>query len=529
MRNPRIALMILLLAAFAVRAVGLDTSPPALNSDELLKAFDGASVYHTGKDHHGEPWPLFFRQSGEYSPPIYIYFAGMLSAPFGIAPYTVRLPSAIFGMLSVLLAYLLARRCQGEWFGLLAAFLVAVSPWNLHFSRIGWEAITLPTLQLAALWLFLRWRDSRQTGDLLLSAFLFGLTPYAYPTARLFTPLIGLGLLLCFFPLLKERWKQASAGVSVFLIAQLPLLYSLATHYEAMQARWNFVSIFNRPDWLSLFFSNYLSHLSPRFLFWNGDANPLHGLTGGIVLITLAPFVLYGLWILLKRRNSFDWFLLFWLLSFAIPASLTYDRFNPASMPNALRTVNGMPLFELIAACGLASILSYLPEKRKNIGLATLIAIIALNFFVILYDAAYQYPNRSSGAYQEGLAEAVEYTEAYKAQYDRIVFSDRVRLHPVSLAVFADKEPGPFSGQDFPKYVVPFYHYTPVYGDFRTNVYQSFGGVQLNSISRWYHLAPGRNLLIALPDEITGASPIYTIRNRQGAPAYLIYETFRQS
>ncbi|MBZ0256732.1 glycosyltransferase family 39 protein, partial [bacterium] len=205
MRNPRIAMAGLLLLAFLVRAMGLGYCPPAMNSDELLKAFDGASVYLTGMDHHGDRWPLFFEQSGEYSPPLYIYFSGLFSAPFGINPYTLRLPSAILGTLSVLMAYLLASRWRGDAAGWTAAILVALSPWNIHYSRIGWEAISLIPLQLCGLWLFLRWTQEDRKRDLYLAAAAFALTTYAYPTARLYTPLIGVGLLIFFFQKLKAH------------------------------------------------------------------------------------------------------------------------------------------------------------------------------------------------------------------------------------------------------------------------------------------------------------------------------------
>lgn len=526
MRNPRVLLALILFAGLIPRVAGLGVSPPALNSDELLKAFDGASVYLTGRDHHGAAWPMFFEQSGEWSPPLYIYFTGLFSAPFGVNPYTNRLPSAILGTLSIGLTFLLMRRALDERAGLIAALLVAISPWNLFYSRIGWEAISLIPLQLAGLWLFMRWAQEGRFRDVMLSAAAFALTTYAYPTARLSTPLMGVGLLICFWEVLGKKARQAALGAVFYLLIQAPFVYTLLEHREAMQARWAFLSVFQSPEWPTLIVTHYLQHLSPMFLFVTGDANPAHGLAGGVALMALAPLFALGVFSILRYRTAFGWLLLYWLLTFAIPSSLTFDRFDPRSMPNALRSVGGMPVIELISTLGIVWLWNRLGDTTVRKGVFACIAVaVIVNTGWIAYDAAVRFPVYAAPAFQYGLRDVVEYAEAHKGEYDRIVISDKVRLHPVALAIFSGRDPGPFSGKDFPKYIIPFYHYVPVYGDFRTNVYQRFAGLELNQIARWYNLAPGKNLLIALPNEIDGASPVLRVAYPDGSTAYEVFES----
>ena len=241
--------------------------------------------------------------------------------------------------------------------------------------------------------------------------------------------------------------------------------------------------------------------------------------------MVLTPFLVLGLIALYQRKDRSDWLMLIWFLAFAIPSSLTYDRFDPASMPNALRSVNGMPVLELISAAGVCWLMNRIPkEKKKSVGILIAAAITA-NAGYIGYLSATVYPIEAARQNQYGMDQAVQYAEANKEKYERIVFSHTVRLHPVSLAVFSGRKPSPFSAQDYPKYIIPFYHYTPIYSDFRTDVYQRFAGQNLNSIARWYNLAPGRNLLIALPHEIGGATPLHEIRSLDGSVAYSIYET----
>jgi 4-amino-4-deoxy-L-arabinose transferase-like glycosyltransferase len=515
-------LFLLLAAGFIIRTVGLASVPPALNSDELLKAFDGASVYRTGMDHHGQRWPLFFQQSGEYSPPLYIYFAGLFSAPFGVNAYTVRLPSAILGTLSILMTFLFVKAVADQKTALIAAALATISPWDVHYSRIGWEAILLVPLQLAALWTFVRWSKSERLRDLLLSASFFGLTIYAYPVARLSSALLIAGLSVIYWRILWKRRSHALLAAGLFVLWLAPYLFVLSQNYEAMQARWQFVSLFNRNDALPIFIKQYFMHLSPDFLFIKGNPNSLHSLLGGMALAALAPFFFMGIYRMSQQRNREDWLLLFWFFTFAIPSSLTFDRYDPYSMPSSLRAINGLPILEIISALGIAGMLAKAKNQTSHKFLSAGIAIIiGLNATIVAYDAACNYPVRSAKTWQYGLREAIQFVESKKADYDRIIVSHKVRLHPVELACFAGREPGPFSGRDFPQYIFPFYHYIPIYQDFGMKEYQQYG-----LISRWYTLGKGKNLLLAEAGEIE-AEPIKRIALPDGKTAYEIFETNR--
>jgi len=517
----------LLFVGLCLRVIGLDAVPPALNSDELLKAFDGASVYLTGRDHHNQPWPLFFEQSGEYSPPLYIYFSGLFSAPFGVNAYTVRLPSALLGTLSILLTYLFTAEFAGRRIGLLAAALVVFSPWNLHYSRIGWEAILQPPLQLAGLWLFLVWIRTKTFLPLAISALVFGSTFYAYPASRVFIPLLLLGLCAIYYKELRAELRHTLAAFLLFILVLLPYLFYLFRHYEAMQARWKFLSIFEQGNGWNLFFIDYLLHLSPNFLFFTGDPNPLHRMGSGLALSALFPFFLIGILRLGRDRLRAGYVLGWWFFLFAVPSALTNDRYDLYSMPNALRSVCGMNLIEIVSAYGLyyflsESLSSVTSEKQRRIAAVSVAVLIAVNMVWVGYNYAVRYPLRAAAAWQYGLRKVIQFTEANQDRFDRIVFSPKVRLHPVSLAYFSGRKPGPFQGADFPKYVIPFITYVPIYQDFGMSVFTRYSG-----ISQWYYQAPGRNWLVTLPNEITGETPLKEFKNPDGGIAYRIFSTNR--
>lgn len=515
--------LFLLVSGLLIRMIGLGFVPPSMISDEILLGYDGACVYRTGMDHHGEHWPLFFKQSGEYRPPVYVYFAGLFSAPFGVNPYTVRLPSAVFGGLTIVLAFYFGRAFRDENFGMLLAALVAVSPWNLHYSRVGWEVISLVAVQLAALGLFFQWVKTPRAVYLLLSAFFFGMTIYTYPTSKLYTPLLMLALGGLYAKELWQHKKQCMYCFLLLILMMIPYWMVFSSTQAALEARWKFLSVFQYPNGLGMFFQHYCWHLLPGFLFISGDASPLHAMPSGVALLVLCPFFLAGLWLILKERQKPYLFLLFWFLTFPIPSSMTYDRFDIYCMPNALRSVAGMPVLEIISALGILSVLSLLKtEKLQKIGWYSVVTAIVINILVVGYLYAGKDRIESAPKWQWGIEELVKYTETNKAKYDKIVISHKAGLHPIHLALYSGREIKPFRGSDFPKYILPFFHYVPVYGDFGHQEYLKYG-----SIAKWYNLAPGKNLYISKPGEITGAPPVKTILCPDGSPAFELYETTR--
>jgi 4-amino-4-deoxy-L-arabinose transferase-like glycosyltransferase len=517
-------LTILLLFGFFIRAAALGHTPPALNSDELLKVFDGASVYHTGRDHHGEPYPLFFKQSGEYSPPLYIYFAGLFSAPFGISPCTTRLPSAVLGTLSILFLFLYLRELVDEKFALIASALVTVSPWHLFYSRMGWEAISLVPFLLAGLWLFTLWTKREKLRHLLLSCFCFALTIYTYPAARLFVPLLLLGLFVFHFHFIKNHLMHSLAGFILMLLIALPYLWIMQQNYAEMQARWQFVSVFNADNGWLMFIQHYLQHLSPVFLFFTGDYNPRHMMMGGVALLVLLPFFGIGFIDLVNRRDRHTAVFLLWFFIFAIPSSLTYDRYDIHSMPNALRSTCGIPVIEIISTCGILRFLEWIRIQRKKVAAWGIAAAVFINAAIVLYDYFVFYPHYAAPDFQYGLREIVQFLQANQEQYDKIIVSPNVRLHPVALAAFSGIQPRPFTARDFPGYIIPFYNYVPVYHDFGMNEFQRYG-----NIARWYSLSEGRHLIVARDNEITVGEPLKQFFYPDGSISYEIYENLNKN
>ncbi len=140
---------VLLLGAL-LRLVALDRVPPGLSHDEAYNGVTALEVWLLGRR------DIFFDIYNGIEPLI-IYWEALYFQLFGITPLAMRLVNVTAGMLTIPLTYVLARRLvkdsQGEsWMPLIAALGMSLSFWAVFVSRLMLRAVTLPLLELPALY-----------------------------------------------------------------------------------------------------------------------------------------------------------------------------------------------------------------------------------------------------------------------------------------------------------------------------------------------------------------------------------------
>src|SRR3990167_10549491 len=141
----------ILVLAFILRFYKLGEIPLSLDWDENSNAYNAYSILKTGRDEYGNFLPITNRSFDDYKPPLYMYLDIPAVAFFGLTPFAARLPSAVFGFLTIPLIYLLAKwtfqantkqkmlivsgqlsNIKGETIALVAMFLLAISPWHIQ-------------------------------------------------------------------------------------------------------------------------------------------------------------------------------------------------------------------------------------------------------------------------------------------------------------------------------------------------------------------------------------------------------------
>ena len=93
MNRVTILLMSILLVAASLRLVALSTNPPSTYWDETSLGYDAYSLLKTGKDYHGNPFPILaFPSFGDYKPSLYFYAIVPFMAVLGTTTLAIRLP-----------------------------------------------------------------------------------------------------------------------------------------------------------------------------------------------------------------------------------------------------------------------------------------------------------------------------------------------------------------------------------------------------------------------------------------------------
>lgn len=218
-RHVALFALILCLGCFA-RIWEFGTVPPGLSADEASDGVEAMSLYRYGTDRNGESFPVRFIGWGSGQDALDSYVLIPLVAAAGLSPRVVRLPLLIAGILSLPLMYFVGRKLQGQTLGLLAMFLLAISPWHIVISRTGPEADLLPFLFLLGFACLLASKADNHW--FIAACVFFGLGLYSYITSYLAIPLF---LLLAVPPAYRAKRisrRDLVAGILLFLVLTAP-------------------------------------------------------------------------------------------------------------------------------------------------------------------------------------------------------------------------------------------------------------------------------------------------------------------
>lgn len=443
--NFLLFLLIIIALAFVLRFYRVSEDPPSLNWDEVSIGYNAYSILKTGRDEWGQFLPIHFKSYGEYKLPVQIYASIPGIAIFGLNELGVRITPVVYGTLTVLLLFFLARALfKNTAIGLMAAFLLAISPWHIHLTRASFESSFSVFWVVLGIWLLVKGFSNKNW--FIWSMIPFAISTFTYNSARIFTPLFLIAILIIYRKVLFKYKKVIALSFILFVVLLLPLTPFLLSGERS--ARYKLVSITDDPGliprinenrgksnlpqplpklihnkitYVSFYFGrNYLSHFTPDFLFISGAPHKQHHVQSiGELYLFQAPIVLLGLYILIKRRKEKQGIIFSWLLIAFIPVSVTND-----SIPHALRTVIAAPAYQLISAVGAYQFYIWLKEKKWIIPAGILTGLIVVTSLISYLNNYYNiYPKLYSRDWQYGNKQAVDFISKHYFEYDQIIFT----------------------------------------------------------------------------------------------------------
>lgn len=452
--KQKIVLLLILLLAILLRLWGLDSVPVSLFGDELDVGYQSYSILKTGRDYFGNFLPFHFKSLAEYRTPFYPYTAVPTIALFGISAWGVRLPIAIFGILTVLALYLLVKEItKNENLSLLSAFLLSISPWHIHFSRAGFDGPQM--LFLYTLGIYFLLISFRSKNTLWLSAFFLAFTPWAYNTAKLFLPLTILAILIIWKDdLLKIPKRRLFLAIITFIVITAPFLIS--TVFGGGTERIQGISIFNDPtvipqmgfdrqndvgvrgnssqsvtifdklfhnkitSYSQIFTNNYLQSFSTEFLFIKGDSQNLRQSSGEEFYKYQFIFLILGLVFLITSNldKKIKIFLILWILASPVPSALTQG-----GGVHATRLILMLLPLNILTAFGIYYSYIKINKKFKTPFVILISLLILLGFVFYQHNYWIHYPWKSERWWHGGFKDAIQSAVSEGEKYDKVIIS----------------------------------------------------------------------------------------------------------
>lgn len=542
--NTKILFFGIILLSIILRFYLLGANPPSLTWDEASIGYNAYSILHTAKDEYGTFLPLSFRSFDDYKPPVYVYLTVPTVFVFGLTEFAVRFPAAVFGVLSVIVVYFLTRELLYSWdkkrrevISLTAAFFLCISPWHLQFSRAAFEGNVGMFFLITSLLFF--FKAFKKPFFYFLFSIFFIFSIYSYHSFRLINPIIFIVLLILFYKELLKEKLMVIISIAVIVFLSLPI-YTSFINSQGASSRLSMVTIFS--DTALLKFSNekillakkqhdvfsqiiydrrvifipqmvkgYFDHFRFDFLFLKGDGGVQHhAYNMGMLYLWDFPFIIFGLFLLIKKLDRKILLLFIVFLLGPLPASLT------SGTPQPIRAIAMIPPFQIFSAVGFIS-LCFLLLKKKILGksvIVILVLLLGINIGYYLYSYYVTTPIKYGYFWQYGNKQAILYAKANENKYNKIVMSYQYD-QPYIYYLFYNKVN--------PSWYQKNWNYTKTGEVYR--FYRKIGKYEFYNINYERDKEFKKTLLIGTPQEIPDTNTLSEINFPDESIAYKIVAT----
>jgi len=326
-----------------LRLYRIDLIPWGLNNDEAINALEikdiGDGRPFATLTQRGLNRETMFHYLGAFafkSAEIEINLLKAMPAVFGLTPkfvddpmmamiFPLRSVAIAAGTLTLLALYLFARDRFGWLVALLATAFLAVSPWDLLYSRVGERAILAPLFAIATIGFFLKALESGRTSFHVAWGVCLGLGLWSYTSFR------AVPIALLVFALLRRRlgWTAGggadpragrawliATGVAAAFLGLLMLLSGFGPFGFLTRGAYATLIVPKANFALNLLSSCVMAHYVPqRYAVIQSEAfisdgmSPVYGLVGlppetTVVAALAALGLVYAAWRALRRRDS---------------------------------------------------------------------------------------------------------------------------------------------------------------------------------------------------------------------------------
>jgi 4-amino-4-deoxy-L-arabinose transferase-like glycosyltransferase len=402
-------LFIILLLAIVLRFYSLGSIPRGFHVDEAAFGYNAYSILKTGKDEYGQRFPLVLRSFGDYKGALYSYITVPFIYLFGLNEWSVRAPSAVFGILFVLLTYLLTYQLsRSREIAVTAMGFAAISPLGILLSRVQSDPLVSVTILYLGVYCLLLWIEHHRFSYFICFFCSVILSFFTNTVTRVFVlpfmVLMGCSfwrdinirmrvLYICTFVCIGiiifglvltpagSRFRQ----ISVFGTQNVQLPLEEEIREDGMQAQPIIVArLFHNKvsDYSKFLLHNYSEYMSFNFLFVQA-VQPLREQIPdmGVLLLAELPFLLIGIYTAIKQKLRYGLISLLWFL--LVPAVLS---FASDETPNIHRFFLALIPIHILVSVGVVTVYRLVSKQYRNVVVGLIILILLINEVYFLHQ-----------------------------------------------------------------------------------------------------------------------------------------------
>lgn len=476
-RQPLLILFLIFVLGLTLRVVNLQAFPNGFSSDEAYLGYNAYSILQTGKDINGHLLPLFL-ESFLYTPAGYSYFSIPFIKLFGLSVFSVRFASALFGGMTIVLMYFLTKSIFNlekikistdrttEAISLLAAFLIAVTPWHINLSRTASVSTVVTFFIIAGVYFFFRWLADNRWVFLILSFLLFFISLFFYIAPFAFLPFLILFLFVLYRK--KINSKNRVFFITLFVIFMVPVVLTFTS--PKLSLRVGTLSLSKNPlipillteaasrdgvvgikpvesrifhNKISVigdqFLGNYFKHFSYDFLFRDTGFPerykiPDTGLFYPVFLLLIA----LGIYISIRYFGTVTYLLLGWILISPIGSGFASD-----DIPNLQRTLFMLPPIIIFSSIGFAFFINNIKKKSFLTRIGTIVFITVFAYESIFYIHQYYVHENAYRPWirNEGYEKLISKINKYDGKFAKTVITNREGSPTLFLAFYNKYDP----------------------------------------------------------------------------------------
>lgn len=394
----------MLIVSSIPRLVLLDKIPPGIHGDEGWTGIIAREILSKGSI------PAYVTAATGI-PSGSIYPIALIFKIFGESIFLLRVASAIAGILTIIAFYVFLRLFFNKKVSLLTTAAFNFSLIHIHYSRIAYNVIYLPFLQLMSVIFFILYRRKNNSLFIILSAIFAGLGFHSYHVFILFplSLIFSLAVDICHHKFSFQKIKQLCLFILFFILASLPILkvmifqpdfyFSHVKTYNALNKN----VIKNNSNLIGkskLILKNGFENLS--FFIWGGKVDFVDAF-GKYYNFNRSYIILFFLGIFLSfiKKRRLDYFILFSLIFFLTPTFFTFEG-------TYRRSILTLIYFYYFFAIAVEWTIGKIKNKRLFIVifLLTIIVVAESSINLITYSKFFPSDQESKFVYAYDLTEA---------------------------------------------------------------------------------------------------------------------------